>query len=114
MLVAMMMMLMVLAALMLVFVVVMMNMCHNFDPLLIFGCKVTAHFSQLGCKVSERVAYSHHHLMALVAHLGGLRHIGDGSTVEVERRVGLERMERAIRRRVLVSQVEVPTVILVA
>ena len=80
MLVVMMMMLMVLAALMLVFVVVMMNMCHNFDPLLIFGCKVTAHFSQLGCKVSERVAYSHHHLMALVAHLGGLRHIGDGST----------------------------------
>ena len=42
----------VLAALTLL-MVVMMNMCHNFDPLIVFGCKVTAHFVQLGCKVQK-------------------------------------------------------------
>lgn len=108
----MMMVLMVLAALMLV--VLMMNMCHNFDPLLIFGCKVTAHFAQLGCKVSECVTHGHQHLMALVVDLGGLRNVGYGSSVEAERRVRLEGIERALGHRVLVSQVEVPAVILVA
>lgn len=109
----MMMVLMVLAALMLV-VVLMMNMCHNFDPLLIFGCKVTAHFAQLGCKVSECVTHGHQHLMALVVDLGGLRNVGYGSSVEAERRVRLEGIERALRHRVLVSKIEVPAVILVA
>lgn len=48
---------------------VMMNMCHNFDPLNVFGCKVTAHFAQLGCKVVvflERVAHGKEHLMTFV------------------------------------------------
>lgn len=44
---------MVLAALTLLMVMMMMNMCHNFDPLIVFGCKVTAHFAQLGCKVQK-------------------------------------------------------------
>lgn len=110
----MMMVLMVLAALMLV-VVLMMNMCHNFDPLNVFGCKVTAHFAQLGCKVlSEGVADGSQHLMALVVDLGGLRNVGYGSSVEAERRVRLEGIERALRHRVLVSQIEVPAIILVA
>lgn len=94
---------------------VMMNMCHNFDPLNVFGCKVTAHFAQLGCKVlSEGVTDGGQHLMALVVDLSGLRHVGNGSAVEGERRVGLVRVERALRHRVLISQVEVPAIILVA
>lgn len=49
----MMVMLVVVLAALTLLMVVMMNMCHNFDPLIVFGCKVTAHFAQLGCKVQK-------------------------------------------------------------